>query len=248
MSSDVVTVFDYWVSLHSSSRGKKPVLSDDRRKKISSALDSHGLETVLQAVAGCAKSDFHMGDNDRGTRYNDISLILRNSSMIEKFAAMAVDGSSTVLEAPQEDWVQRLVDRAFATWNVDPSRARRHATWEAWRAVLKDLDSSECERALTDLAVRGSDFMPRPADVRRLVLRDRLTAPSPLEAWGTVQFLNRCVSSGTLVDVVPHECVLTAMRRVGGVQQLHTNGDREMFCAVYEQVVAEFEQEVLAVR
>lgn len=160
MSSDVVTVFDYWVSLHSSSRGKKPVLSDDRRKKISSALDSHGLETVLQAVAGCAKSDFHMGDNDRGTRYNDISLILRNSSMIEKFAAMAVDGSSTVLEAPQEDWVQRLVDRAFATWNVDPSRARRHATWEAWRAVLKDLDSSECERALTDLAVRGSDFMP----------------------------------------------------------------------------------------
>lgn len=250
MAEDVVRVFEHWVAQHSSGKGKKPVLSPERDRKIRSAIRSHGVDTVLAAIDGCLLSGWHMGDNPEGKKYNDIALILRNAEKIEYFSGLKDSTVPTNDDVPhtKEDWVAALVDRAFATWNVDPSRPRRHATWEAWRAVLKDLSPAECEDALTVLAVRGLEWMPRPADVRRLVLADKLSAPSALVAWGQVQMLNRATANGTVPDVLPHDCVLAAMRKISGVQGLHTNGDRDAFCVVYEQVVAEFEDGVLKVR
>ena len=254
--SDVDTVFDYWVQTHSSTKGRKPVLSSERKKKIEKAIKEFGVDTTLRAIDGCLKSEWHMGENPTGTKYNDISLILRNAANIEKFAGLTdsenavvasvrnLMNTATVLD--QTDWVADLVDRAFATWNVDPTKARRHATWEAWRHIIQDLDPDECNQALTDIAILGAEYMPRPADIRRRVLRDRLTAPAPMEAWGQMLTLQKQMTSGAAFSTNAHACVFEAIRRIGGVHGLHTNGDREMFFSVYGKVVEQFELDVLA--
>lgn len=40
---------------------------------------------IKQAILGCSYSRFHMGQNDAGIRYNDITLICRNAAKIEQF-------------------------------------------------------------------------------------------------------------------------------------------------------------------
>lgn len=265
MNGDVQKVFDYWIERHTSGKGRKPVLSSERVKKIERAIKDHGVETTLRAIDGCLLSDWHMGENPSGQKYNDISLILRNASNIEKFAGL-VDGeipnvfprdvqllsNCSTINVPllsnsesesftESGWIIGLVDRAFATWNIDPSKSRRKLAVEAWSVLLHDLDPTACNEALTYLAVT-KDWMPRPADIRRRVLADRLTAPAPPEAWVQYQAAVRAVSNGTAPSGV-HECVAVTVRRLG--VGLHTNGDRDLFVQVYGDVVADFEAGVL---
>jgi hypothetical protein len=89
LPEDTVTdVFDLWCSVHGK---KRAVLTPDRRRKIQQAIKSHGAEMVREAIYGCALSGWHMGENPRGKKYNDISLILRNAEKIENFADLYVD-------------------------------------------------------------------------------------------------------------------------------------------------------------
>lgn len=85
-------VFDYWVvTLRSSGRGVKPRLDDKRRKCIERAIRDYGVDVCMDAVRGCSLSDWHMGNNPQGKRYDDITLILRNADKIEKFANLAAN-------------------------------------------------------------------------------------------------------------------------------------------------------------
>lgn len=271
MSSDVQMVFDYWVERHTSGKGRRPILSADREKRIRAAIVSHGVDTTLRAIDGCLLSGWHMGDNPSGQKYNDISLILRNAGKIESFAAL-VDGesanifprdvqlssfkhplnvplSSNTVDSPEtqttteSDWIAGLVDRVFATWNIDPGKPRRKAAIEAWFPLVHDLDPAACHAAVTALSL-SKDWMPRPADVRRRVLASRLDAPAPLEAWLQFQAAVRAVSNGT-APLEVHRCVQDTVRRLGGGTGLHTNGDRDLFVQVYGEVVADFEEQVL---
>jgi hypothetical protein len=82
----VQEVFDFWVELHrNSSRGRRPVLDDKRRRLIAKAIVSHGTEACLDAIRGCWVSPFHQGENSRGKKYDDLELILRDASKIENF-------------------------------------------------------------------------------------------------------------------------------------------------------------------
>lgn len=91
--NDVREVFDHWVTIHRTPRkGPEPVLSAKRRAKITKALSDYGLETCLQAISGCAMSDWHMGDNPTRKRYDDIELILRDAPHIERFATIYAEG------------------------------------------------------------------------------------------------------------------------------------------------------------
>lgn len=80
-------LFDHWVFM----LGKNPkrvALGPERRKVISRALQLYELEVLEMAIEGCAASEWHAGENDRGTVYQDIELILRNEAHIERFAAL----------------------------------------------------------------------------------------------------------------------------------------------------------------
>lgn len=78
-------VFDYWVSIHKSESRRKPALDADRRFFIALAIHDYGIQDCKAAIDGCRLSDFHMGRNRQGKKYNDIKLILRGAEQIERF-------------------------------------------------------------------------------------------------------------------------------------------------------------------
>lgn len=83
VSEDVATVFEFWKTVMKS---PKSLLDDKRRKAIKAALKTgYTPEQLCDAITGCAKSDFHMGKNDKGLKYNGLDLILRNAEYIDKF-------------------------------------------------------------------------------------------------------------------------------------------------------------------
>jgi hypothetical protein len=86
--SPVNEVFEYWQQVM-----KKPTAKLDakRAKSISSALGlGYSVEDLKKAIDGCRKSEWHMGKNDRNTQYNDIELITRNATNVDKFIAHSV--------------------------------------------------------------------------------------------------------------------------------------------------------------
>jgi hypothetical protein len=96
-ANEVKAVFDHWVTTHRTPRrGPEPVLSEKRKTRISKAITDYGVEVCLQAVSGCAMSEWHMGDNPRRKRYDDIELILRDAAHIERFATIYMEGDEDV--------------------------------------------------------------------------------------------------------------------------------------------------------
>lgn len=91
---EVLKVFGEWVRWCKSGRGPKPVLNEERIVIIGAAIADYGLQTCIDAVIGCSYSDWHMGQNPQGKKYNDIELIFRNAQNIEKFAGMGSDRRS----------------------------------------------------------------------------------------------------------------------------------------------------------
>jgi len=76
-------VFDLWQRVMKKPRAK---LNRKREKAIIDRIkEGYEGEDFKDAILGCARSDFHMGYNDRNTQYNDIELICRNGVNLEKF-------------------------------------------------------------------------------------------------------------------------------------------------------------------
>lgn len=83
----VQRLFEHWVFM----LGKNPkrvALGPERRKVITRALQLYEVEVLEMAIEGCAVSEWHAGENDRGTIYQDIELILRNEAHVERFASL----------------------------------------------------------------------------------------------------------------------------------------------------------------
>lgn len=93
-SPEVVEVFEFWIeTLRSDPRSRALTkLTEARAKKIANAIKSYGVETCRHAIVGCSESDFHMGRNGRGKKYDDIELILRDAKHIEDFARLHLEG------------------------------------------------------------------------------------------------------------------------------------------------------------
>lgn len=96
-------VFDHWISV----MGKDPArtkLTADRRRRIQARLNDYPIEDVLRAIDGCAATPWNMGDNPARAMHNDIELICRSGSNLERFR-------DTALSAPKP--------RRFADLNYD---------------------------------------------------------------------------------------------------------------------------------
>lgn len=79
----VAAVFSHWQKTLGHDRA---VLDDKRRKIIDARLkEGYSIETLLAAIDGCSKSPFHMGENDRGMKYDGLDLILRDGAHIDQF-------------------------------------------------------------------------------------------------------------------------------------------------------------------
>jgi hypothetical protein len=90
---DVISLWNYWLQIHGSSRGKPHTFTPSRRRALEKALGICGYETAMKAILGCSFSDFHMGGNDSGKKYNSVELIFRDEWRIAKFVDLAEEYS-----------------------------------------------------------------------------------------------------------------------------------------------------------
>ena len=85
--SDAMTVFDYWLSVMD--RGPRTHATPKRITNIKSRLkDGYTVDEIKLGIDGCTKSSYHMGENNRATKYNDIELICRSGEKLEAFIGM----------------------------------------------------------------------------------------------------------------------------------------------------------------
>jgi len=101
----VQEIFDHWIEkCRNTGKGLTPRLDTKREYRIVQALKLYTPEELKLAIDGVLKSDFHMGENSRNRKFDDIELILRNSENIEKFAALALDPDTenTVTDATEQ--------------------------------------------------------------------------------------------------------------------------------------------------
>jgi len=146
---------------------------------------------------------------------------------------------------------QELVHQAYATYNLQLLELDKKATYRAWHALLHDLPYNEVSAALVRLAT-FEKFMPRPGDIRRSVINYQTKTPVHLDgysSWGLFQTIVREVNSGVQTDVPKPEALTKTLKQLGDAANgMHTNGDRDVFIRVYEQVVEELEREKYAIK
>ena len=86
IDKDAQVIWETWTQHHCGQKGKAPVLTAQRLGIISTAIISYGLSDCVNAIIGCKESEWHMGSNPRGKKYNSIELILRVSKKPEEQA------------------------------------------------------------------------------------------------------------------------------------------------------------------
>jgi hypothetical protein len=97
--SDVDRVFDHWRKAMNSPRSK---MDNKRRARIEWALAEHDFETCVQAIDGCALSDFHMGHDPKtnGAKHNGIKVIFRDADQVDRFVGIWNEQRAAVASAP----------------------------------------------------------------------------------------------------------------------------------------------------
>jgi len=77
-------IFNHWVS--SMNKSAQTKFTDGRKKCVKARLkDGYSELNIITAIDSCAKSPYHMGQNDTGTIYDDLTLICRNGEKLEGF-------------------------------------------------------------------------------------------------------------------------------------------------------------------
>ena len=113
---EVQVIFDYWVMVMKKNASCK--LTPERKKFIDARLkQGYELDYILKAIDGCSKSSYHMGQNDKGTKYNCLSLICRDGDKLEQFA-------ENIGVIPQED-SQIFINKLNSGFNAKQIKNKR---------------------------------------------------------------------------------------------------------------------------
>lgn len=135
-----------------------------------------------------------------------------------------------------------FVELLWATWpNTSLTGPAKKIHYEAWHRVLHDLPYDVCLQALDEFVIEDKAWAPRGGAIRRRVI-DLMdpdgAVPTSAEAWA--QFQKNLASAVSGSDFEPmHPLVAKTVNRIGATAErgMHTNGDRDMFTKVYEEIV-----------
>lgn len=112
-------IFEHYRQVHNH---PKAVFTPKRRALIRTRLKEHPDVDLKLAVTGCKRSPFHQGQNENGTIYDSIEVILRNTKQVEMFMAFAT-GESLVETAPKrfQTDAEKLAatDALYASYGAD---------------------------------------------------------------------------------------------------------------------------------
>ncbi|WP_367155628.1 helix-turn-helix domain-containing protein [Methylomonas sp. HYX-M1] len=75
-------IFNFW---QTTMNHPQAVFDSKRKAIITRALKSYTVDQLKSAIAGCSKSSWHMGQNDKSKVYDSLDLIFRNADKIESF-------------------------------------------------------------------------------------------------------------------------------------------------------------------
>lgn len=131
-------VWDAWVQ-SPALVGRQPrtgvVFTAKRRSLVRRLLaDGYSVETLVAAVQGWTRSDFHRGVNERGKVYDSFDLLLRDAKHVDDFAA-AWYGQDVAVGPMQE--AERAAREDAALGLPGEARATQRAAWAELRAELK---------------------------------------------------------------------------------------------------------------
>lgn len=101
-------VFAAWIE--AAGKTGRTVLTPERRRLILKQLKHYPLDDVVDAVRGWRWSAHHRGENDRGTVYNDLELVLRDAKHVEMFRDLERNPPAAPLPRGMQgiaDWLQR---------------------------------------------------------------------------------------------------------------------------------------------
>jgi hypothetical protein len=115
-AADVRGVFEHWRAKLGKSAAAK--LDRKREARIRWALDAYGAESVRRCIDGYAASPWHLGQNDRGQRYDDLTLWLRDAEHVERGIAMAEQGPRLVGRLPPSRFSAEDAQRSMADFDA----------------------------------------------------------------------------------------------------------------------------------
>lgn len=99
-------VFEHWQRVMGH---PKSALDAKRERVIRARLKSYSVADLCRAVDGCAATPYNMGENERGQRFDDIELICRDASHVDRFTANASGPSA----APNSSGLQRIAPDVY---------------------------------------------------------------------------------------------------------------------------------------
>jgi len=114
-SDDVISVFEAFQERH-----PRAVLTDDRRKLIARFVKGHGAAVCIAATKGIVYSPHHMGDNDRGEKYDSLEAIFKNARNVELFSGYELDPGTRPTGHPRG-----RVERTIRGRELDPALLAR---------------------------------------------------------------------------------------------------------------------------
>lgn len=126
-------VFAYWQRVLEHPTAK---FTQDRRRKVEARLrEGYTVTQLCQAVDGCQATPHNMGENETGQRWDDLALICRNGSNVERFVAAAPERPTDPaqrkrLKDEEDDRVRAAVNAALDQYEADGydrAALRKHA-------------------------------------------------------------------------------------------------------------------------
>lgn len=133
----IYEVYEHWLAVMEKPRA---FLTEARKTKILARLkEGYSVQDLKDAIDGCKSSEWHMGENDRGTVYNDLELIVRNGAKVEAFMG-------------------RLQKKTGGLKHVQGKPSNRFVASQDQGAPAND---AEAEKRLEELSAFGKDQVPK---------------------------------------------------------------------------------------
>ena len=92
-------IFQHWVK--TMGKRKTAIFNAKRKNAVIARLrEGYTPEQIKRAIVGCSKTPHNIGQNDHGRRFDDLELICRNGSNVERFAESASHSDSSDITPP----------------------------------------------------------------------------------------------------------------------------------------------------